>query len=286
MLPFVSVIVPVLNNQDGMRALLAALSRQTYLRAGFEVIVADNGSSDRTPDVVERARKDFPPAALKLVFETDIRGSYAARNKGLDEALGEIIAFTDSDCLPAPEWIERGVAALDAGPCELAAGRVDMTFRPGGPNVWEYIDASRKLNQKLYVEDSGFGATANLFVRRSSIDRGGAFWSELTSGGDYEFGRRMTAQGAKLIYAHDAVVAHPARASCREILSKTKRLAIGQKQLDVLGSQDHGRVTSRSFLPVVLLPAIEGTKSPLSLRFAAAILSNIFRLAGLYWRRT
>jgi glycosyltransferase involved in cell wall biosynthesis len=284
--PFVSVIVPVLNNQTGIRALLAALARQTYDHERFEVIVADNGSSDLTPEVVEHARPALAPTELTLVFETEARGSYAARNKGFEAARGEIITFTDSDCLPAPEWIARGVAALLNEPCDLAAGRVDMTFRPGGPNVWEYIDASRKLNQKLYVEDAGFGATANLFVRRSAMDRGGAFRGELASGGDYEFGRRLTARGAKLIYAHHAVVAHPARATFREILHKTKRLAIGQKQLDGLGSQDHGRVTSRSFLPVLLLPAIEGTESPLTLRVAGAVLSNVFRLAGLYWRRT
>jgi glycosyltransferase involved in cell wall biosynthesis len=273
MMPFVSVVVPVLNNQDGIRALLKALSGQAYGRDRFEVIVADNGSRDRITDVVEQARQDLAPTEVKLVFERDILGSYAARNKGLEATRGQIIAFTDSDCLPAAEWIERGVAALLTEDCDLAAGRVAMTFRP-------------KLNQNMYVEDASFGATANLFVRRSAIDHGGVFCGELTSGGDYEFGRRLTAQGAKLVYVHDAVVAHPARATFRGILRKTRRIAIGQKQLDAVGSQDHGRVTSRSFMPVLLLPAIEGTRGRLGLRVAGGILSNVFRLAGLYWRRS
>jgi glycosyltransferase involved in cell wall biosynthesis len=178
--PFISVIIPVLDNEEGLRSLLEALSKQSYNRERFEVIVADNGSSDSTPNVVEQAKWDLAPAELKLVFERDTLSSYAARNKGLDAACGEIIAFTDSDCLPAAEWIERGVAALLAENRDMAAGRIEMTFRPGGPNVWEYIDAARKLNQRMYVEDAGFGATANLFVRRSAIDCGGVFCSKLT----------------------------------------------------------------------------------------------------------
>ena len=251
--PFVSVIVPVYNNPAGMALLLGALTKQTYPHNSYQVIVADNGSSDETPDVVDRY-VESRPELVRTVAENEIQGSYAARNKGIAAARGEILAFIDSDCDPAPDWIEQGVLALDAQSAAAGGGRVEFTFKDETPNVYEYLDSARKLNQKYYVEASGFAATANFFARKELFDRHGLFRSDLVSGGDYEFGRRITRAGETLVYMPDAVVRHPARDSFDAVYQKSKRIAIGQKRLRDLGLLEHGRLSARQLLPIFTWP--------------------------------
>src|ERR1044071_6513252 len=104
-LPFVSVIVPVWNDSARLDRCLRALEEQTYPGDLYEVVVVDNGSDEPLGPVIERHGR------ASLVRETK-PGSYAARNTGLAHARGEVVAFTDADCLPAPDWIEQGVARL------------------------------------------------------------------------------------------------------------------------------------------------------------------------------
>ena len=248
----VSIIVPVYNNAAGLQTALDALLDQSYAREEYEIVVADNGSTDQTLEVVARTGESHPDV-VRLVVEDRIRGSYAARNRGIHAAKGAILAFTDSDCVPAPDWIEAGVAALEQGPASCAGGRIEFTYQEDRPNVFEYFDSARKLDQKAYVEKAGFAATANFFARKELFDRHGLFRPDLVSGGDYEFGRRVTGQGEKLLYMHDAVVRHPARSTFGEIYRKSKRIALGQRQLDRLGLLDQ-RLSPRQLLPAKSWP--------------------------------
>ena len=269
----VSVIVPVHNDGEGLASLLDALLEQTWPAGSCEILIVDNGSTDDTPAVAERYRARAPDRVA--VLREARRGSYAARNRGIEAATGSVLAFTDADCVPAPDWIEAGVRALEAGAAELAAGRIAMTFAGPEPTPWEYFDAVRKLNQRAYAEVYGFGATANLFVRRAVIERRGAFRADLQSGGDYEFGRRATGAGERLVYAEAAMVEHPARGSLQEILKKTRRVTRGQRELDRLGLLDHGRLTWRRLVPTRRCPPLpSGATAPLRHRATFLLLSN------------
>ena len=119
---FVSVIIPVLDNIVGLRKTLFALDNQIY-DARYEVIVVDNGSTqDLTAVVSEFAR-------AKLIYEQR-PGSYIARNKGISIARGEILAFTDSDCIPAFDWLAKGVEQLlSVENCGLVAGKIDFFYQ-------------------------------------------------------------------------------------------------------------------------------------------------------------
>jgi len=97
--PFVSVIIPVYNDPERLKTCLQALEEQTYPQSSYEVIVVDNGSDESIEPIVtefNQAKAGYEPHP----------GSYAARNKGLSLARGEVIAFTDADCIPALDWIE------------------------------------------------------------------------------------------------------------------------------------------------------------------------------------
>lgn len=188
--PLVSVIIPVCNDAERLEVCLRALEAQTYPTATYEIIVVDNGSAASIEPVVARY------AHARACFEQH-PGSYAARNKGLSLARGEVIAFTDSDCIPTPDWLERGVTKLLGDPtCGMIGGRIDVFCRtPGRPTSAELYDCTRGLLQRKYIEVRGFGATANVFTRRRILDAVGTFDATLKSCGDVEWGHRVAAAG-------------------------------------------------------------------------------------------
>ena len=274
--PFVSVIVPVYNDERGLGIALRALLAQRYAPDRYEIIIVDNGSADGTL-AAARGAEQAHPGRVRVLTEHAQRGSYAARNCGIAAARGTVLAFTDADCAPAPDWIGQGVAALAESGAALAAGRIDMTFRGAHPNVWEHLDAVGKLNQQRYVEAYGFGATANLFVQRAAVERHGAFRADLISGGDYEFGRRLTGAGEKAVYAAHAVVRHPARAAAGEVFKKERRIQQGRFQLERLGLLRHGLLTWRSFVPVRACPPLAGVDGTLTRRVGFIAAANAVR---------
>jgi glycosyltransferase involved in cell wall biosynthesis len=85
---------------------IESLLAQTYTKHLTEIIVVDNGSTDTTPSVVARY-------SVTLLFEKDVLTSYAARNRGIAHATGEIIAFTDADCVASLDWLVQIIAPLE-----------------------------------------------------------------------------------------------------------------------------------------------------------------------------
>lgn len=220
--PFVSVIIPVYNDSARLKLCLDALRHQTYPADRFEVLVVDNGSTDDI-DAVARA---FPSA----VFSRETApGSYAARNKALAVARGELLAFTDSDCIPAPSWLEQGVRVLTANEgCGMIGGKIELFYRdPVRRSFAELYEAAFAFPQKFYIESNRYGATANVIACREAFETVGGFNAKLKSGGDRDWGIRVFKAGYRQIYSPDAVVRHPARYTLKEIGRKDSRIAGG-----------------------------------------------------------
>src|SRR5262245_683074 len=223
--PLVSVIVPVFNQSEALRGCLLALSGQTYPRERFEVIVVDNGS---TPPL---SVTDAPGGNVRAACELK-PGSYAARNRGVAIARGSIIAFTDADCVPAADWIERGVAAIErldgAG---MVGGRVEITLGdPRRPTAAELFEVVLGFRQDKYIA-WGFAATANVFTTRDTLENVGPFNEALMSCGDVEWGQRLRTLGLAQVYDERARVAHAARRRLRELCRKSVRVAGGLQQI-------------------------------------------------------
>src|SRR4051794_28055071 len=119
----VTVVVPVRNDRGGqLRALIEGLSRQSLPRGRFEVVVGDDGSSDGS------TRDLATDDGWLRVAHGPPRSSYAARNRAAAAARpSRAFAFVDSDCVPEPDWLEQGLAALAAG-ADAAAG--EIVFAP------------------------------------------------------------------------------------------------------------------------------------------------------------
>ena len=177
MAPRVSVIVPVRDRRDLVRSLLAALEKQTF--ADFEVIVVDDGSTDGTPEEVTTAIVASRPVR---VLEAGGVGAVGARTIGVEASHGEILAFTDSDCVPAPCWLAAGVAAIDAG-ADMVNG-LTRPARPPGP-----------LERSVASGEEHLYPTCNIFYRRSTFETLGGF--DLDAGKRWGFrpGRRARGLG-------------------------------------------------------------------------------------------
>lgn len=217
----VSIIIPVYNHWEPLAHCLEELRAQDY-DGSVEIVVVDNGSTEPAPERlpgeerIGRCRCDTP-------------GSYAARNHGIALASGAILAFIDADCVPRPDWLRRGVAALAADPeADAAGGRVEVVAPdPGARTMIETFELWCGFPQHVYVR-RGFSGAGNLFVRRGVFARVGTFDETLLSGGDKEWGQRLTRAGGRVVYVDDAVVAHAARTTRAELRTKIARLVGGR----------------------------------------------------------
>lgn len=170
------------------RALEAIVSQRTD--SEFEVIVADDGSIDDTFDFASGLG---PP--VRAVRNNGTQGPGNTRNAGVEAARSEVIAFTDSDCFPRPDWLERGLKALKRA--EVVQGAVAP--EPGSERT--------PFDRTVVVDcDDGYFRTANLFVRRALFDSIGGFedWV-VESGGDPPFGWRAPADGRATIPARKSI---------------------------------------------------------------------------------
>ena len=247
--PFVSVIIPVYNDARRLALCLEALAGQSYPAQAFEVIVIDNGSDQSPQAVVDRF------AFSKLIVETRA-GSYAARNTGLSAARGQVLAFTDADCLPRPQWLEQGVQRLiTLGQGGVVAGHIELFCQdPDRPRGVELYDCMVSLDQQKKVERDQVAATGNLFTHRRVFDAVGLFDADLKSGGDAQWTQRAVAAGLPLVYSAEACIDHPARSSLGQMLRKKRRLVGGDEDLREPDTARRGvgrffRVAWNSFVP-------------------------------------
>lgn len=227
-----SVVVPARATDAKLRRLLLALAGQTLAREEIEILVVDD-ASDPPLQV---------PPGVRLIRMPRPSGSYAARNAGISEASSSAIAFTDVDCVPDRVWLQAGLRALKHAP--RIAGAIEL-IGAQPPSLVERLDQARFLRQDRYVCE-GFGATANLFVRREVFDRVGHFDPRLTSGGDAEHGRRAERAGYRIELAKDAIVRHPCRRELRALLMKAHRVGVGFGQTARLHGVDLSRASARA----------------------------------------
>src|SRR5690606_32801495 len=113
------------NDVSALRRCLAALEDQDYPGDLVEVLVVDNASDEDVSAAV-------PSDPRFQLLQEPRRGSYAARNTGVRAATGEVLAFTDSDCVPRRDWLRRGVETLRSDPRADAIGGAIELFFPHG----------------------------------------------------------------------------------------------------------------------------------------------------------
>lgn len=240
--PAVSVIVPVRNGAQDLPGLIDALAAQTLPRSHFEVLVADDGSTDGSTDGLTASDDGW-----LTVLPGPPRNPYAARNRAAGRARGRILAFCDVDCRPESTWLERGVAALQGA--DLIAGLIRFV-RPERLTAWSLVDMDTFLDQERTVATGG-AVTANLFMQRSLFEAIGGFDGTLSNGGDQELVRRCVATGARLAFAPAVIVEHPTRDAPHELLRKIWLVNRRHAARESRAGQRPGRMTLRALIPFV-----------------------------------
>jgi hypothetical protein len=151
--------------------------------------------------------------------------SYAARNHGIQVASGTIIALTDSDTIPEPDWLEHGVAAVEATD-GLVAGAINLAFTRTPLTAAGCYEKLFAFDQAKNVS-LGRATTANLFVPKGLLSSLGLFVNTAESGEDFRWTFAAVKSGAELRYAPMARVIHPARETMRELFVKAQRVVSG-----------------------------------------------------------
>ena len=189
-MPRVSVIIPVHNRADLIRETLQSVAAQTY--RDFEVLVVDDGSTDRTPQILA----EFLPHIRIITQAHAGQGGATARNAGIRAATGEFIAFLDSDDLWFPQKLERQVALFQRVP-ELAWSYTDMEAFDSATGATLYRQSS---SRRLYEGDilvplflQMFVPLVTIMVRREVFDAVGEFFPS-PKGTDYDMLLRIAAQ--------------------------------------------------------------------------------------------
>jgi glycosyltransferase involved in cell wall biosynthesis len=216
--PLITCVVPVFNGERYLRSTLDSMLGQTY--TPVEVIVADDGSTDGTPAVV-----DSYDGRVRYVRQPNT-GHGAARNLGLDAARGELVAFLDADDLWHPEKLERQMARFQARP-ELEAC---VTFVQ---NFW----SPELTAAKAFPEDPVPGyRSVSLLARRALFETVGHFDPALRHGNDTEWFIRVAEHGAVVELISDVLVyrrLHEANRSTRLAANSRKEyLRIVKAALD------------------------------------------------------
>lgn len=109
-----SIVVPFLNEEKRIEKCLQALIAQNFAATDFELIFIDNGSSDRSAEIV----REYP---VTLLNESR-KDPYLARNRGIEAARGEYILFTDADCIAAPDWLSKYYESIQETRADIIIG--------------------------------------------------------------------------------------------------------------------------------------------------------------------
>ncbi len=218
-----TVIVPVYNGEKTIGACLGSLINQSYPKDRYEIIAVDNASKDMTARIVHA----YP---VKYVFEGSKQSSYAARNAGQRQARGEILAFTDADCIVSPDWIRDGIDGFaESGAEVLGVAGTIRGFEPES-RVEAYLLERDPVKHSVKNRFLPFAVTANVFYKREVFDKIGPF-EEWTSGGDADFSWRVQLGGYQMRFLPNAAVFHRHRSTVNGMFKQFLKFGYGNAQL-------------------------------------------------------
>jgi GT2 family glycosyltransferase len=217
----ISVIVPVYNGERLIADCLAQLTRQAAEVGSVEIIVVDDCSNDRTVEVAHRYH------SVKVVQHTRNVGPAAARNTGVENAVGNIILFTDADCVPGDNWIAEMTAPFyrDARvvgvkgvyrtrQSELAARFVQLEYQ-------DKYDKMRGTETIDFIDTYSAGYRRNVFLEFGGFD----CRFPVACAEDVELSFRMAKRGYRMVFAEGAHVYHRHPSTWQDYVRKKYKFA-------------------------------------------------------------
>lgn len=204
---YVSIVVPVYNGERTIEECIKSLLNLDYPKEKYEIIMVDNNSTDNTVEIMKR----YP---VRLLHEKK-QGPYAARNLGIKNASGEIVAFTDADCIADKGWLRQLIKNFKGATIAGVGGEI-LSYNPK-TLVEQYSDKSGILSQKIFFNSKFRGlkmpfiATANAAYKKGILNEIGLFDDSFLIGGDVDLAWRVSSKGYRIVYAPKALIFHKHR---------------------------------------------------------------------------
>ena len=229
-----SVVICTRDRPDDLRNALLAASRVT--QGGHELIVVDNAS---TSDATKRVVEDFPRARY---IREPRPGLNVARNRGVSEATGEIVAFTDDDVIVEPEWLDALLANFGDSRVMCATGlTLPLELETEAQELFEdHCSFSRGFRRRTFdgqcdnpLAVGPVGAGANMAIRRDVLTRIGGFdecldaGTPTRSGGDHEMFVRILSAGYRIVYDPRALSWHRHRRTRADVFHTVFGYGVG-----------------------------------------------------------
>ncbi|MDI6782998.1 MAG: sugar transferase [bacterium] len=199
---FISVIVPVYNAESTIGDCLTALTKQTVSQSDYEIVVVDDGSTDNTSEIV----RQFPV----IYIREENQGPAMARNLGAQVAKGDLILFTDSDCIPEPDWIEKMLVPFKNNPEVVGVKGVYLTqqkqlaARFAQAEFEERYERLKKFKYIDFVDSYSAGFKKEVFLSIGGFDPAFA----VANNEDVELSYRLAQQKYKMVFQPEAKVSH------------------------------------------------------------------------------
>jgi glycosyltransferase involved in cell wall biosynthesis len=213
----ISVVIPVYNDEKRIIRVLKSLKKQTY-KKNFEIIVIDDCSADKTKEIAGKY--------AKVITNKKNMGPAFSRNKGVKLSKGKIIAFTDSDCMVAENWLEEIEKVMQNKEISALMGQVKIpksSFIGDSISAIGYPAGGSLGYDKMYeVSKEGLTnhiSTCNCAVRKSVFEKEGFFDETYPTPGreDTEFALRIWKNKHKILYAKDVKIIHEPRKNIKSL---------------------------------------------------------------------
>lgn len=215
-LPLVSIVIPTKNNENTIEKCLNSILFLNY--QNFEVIVVNDGSQDKTQQILEKFKEKFEHRNISYtILKTNGVGPSSARNLAIKIARGEYIAFTDADCIVDKEWLNElirgfgcssevmGVGGDQKSPeDDTDFGKLVNLFMQTTGFITEYV----KSENKQKFSETSHNPTCNVMYKKEVFDKVGYFLEGLWPGEDVELDYRIKKTGYKLVFNPEAIVYH------------------------------------------------------------------------------
>jgi len=240
--PFASVVICTYNRGEMLKECLDSLLYQTYPKDRYEIIVVNDGSTDGTEEILVEYQKK---ASCKFRwFAQENKGLSVARNTGIKNSEGEIICFTDDDCIADKDWIIELVNGYKDNGLGSVGGKIRAY--DAYTLIERYINERKLLNQERFFTPL---VGANTSYTRDIIVKTGFFDESFMSCEDVDFAIRVKIQGFESKYNPKAIVYHKHRATLKGLMKQQYNYGRGYARL-------HKKYT-KDFLPrynLVLIP--------------------------------
>lgn len=224
----ISVVVPCYNGASYIPVFINSLEKLIIPSdLELEIVIVDNGSTDSSVSLLrDLIHVLSSKAEVRIEEYTASQGSYATRNFGVKQSSGQVLVFTDIDCILPEDYFTNLYDRLNGMPDSyIIAGNVEL-FLSEDPNLYQYYDYVFGFNMKSYVKEKT-GVTANAVLSSNTFHQAQGF-DEVESGGDRAFFKKVVKKlGANFDFCPEVMVFHPCRSSYSELIKKAKRVARG-----------------------------------------------------------